>query len=42
MKKVLEHLGKENPDRVAGFKKGAQAMVKFITSNFNEFTFYTP
>lgn len=42
MKKVLEYLGKENPDRVAAFKKGASAMVKFINSNFGEFTFYTP
>ena len=42
MKRVLEYLGKEKPDRVAGFKKGASAMVKFINSNFSEFTFYTP
>ena len=42
MKKVLDYLGKENPERIAGFKKGAAAMVKFITSNFGDFTFYTP
>ena len=42
MKRVLEYLSKENPDRVATFKKGAAAMVKFINANFNEFTFYTP
>ena len=42
MKKVLDYLSKEKPERVAGFKKGAAAMVKFINSTFDEFTFYTP
>jgi len=42
MKKVLDYLTKEKPDRVAGFKKGASAMVKFITANYADFTFYTP
>jgi hypothetical protein len=30
MKKVKELLEKSKPDRVAGFMKGAQEMVKFV------------
>lgn len=41
MKKVKAILEKENPSRVDGFMKGAQEMVKFILSRFNDFTFYT-
>jgi NAD(P)H-flavin reductase len=42
VKKLKEHLEKNNPDRVQPFMKGAQEMVKFIVSNFDEFSFYTP
>ena len=38
MKKVKEHLEKENPDRVKGFMEGASEMVKFIVKNFDEFS----
>jgi len=37
MKKMKQHLEKENPDRVAGFMKGATDMVKWILGNFKEF-----
>ncbi|KAL4512583.1 hypothetical protein ABPG72_020420 [Tetrahymena utriculariae] len=42
MKKVKTYLEEKNPDRVAGFMKGAGEMVKWILENFDEFTFYTP
>jgi hypothetical protein len=42
MKKVKEHLAKNNPSRVDPFMKGAQEMVKWILSNFDKFTFYAP
>lgn len=41
MKKVLAHLEKENPDRVAPFKKGAQAAFKEILGSFKDWEFYT-
>lgn len=42
MKKVKEYLTTKNPDRVAPFMKGAQEMVKWILTNFDDLTFYCP
>ena len=42
MKKVKEYLAEKKPERVDGFMKGAQAMVKFIVGQFDEFEFYLP
>jgi len=41
MKKVVEHLQKENPDRVDAFKKGAAAAAKQILGSFKDWQFYT-
>jgi hypothetical protein len=38
MKKVKEHLAEKKPARVEEFMKGAQEMVKWILSRFNDFT----
>jgi hypothetical protein len=40
MKKVLERLKTENPDRVADFQKGAQAHAKKILTSFSDYDFY--
>jgi hypothetical protein len=39
MKAVESHLEKENPERVDGFKKGAQLYAKKIITNFKDFDF---
>merc|ERR1712054_737606 len=41
MKKLLDHLKANNPDRVAAFQKEAQAYAKKILSNFADYDFYT-
>lgn len=40
MKKMVEYLEKNSPDRVEEFKKGAQKMVKFIMEKYQDFEFY--
>lgn len=42
MKKVLEHLQANNPDRVAAFKAGAKDLFAFLKDNFDDLTIYTP
>ena len=42
MKKVREWLQENKPERVEGYKKGAQDMAMWINSNFDEFSFYSP
>lgn len=42
MKKVLDHLQKENPDRVPAFKAGAKDLFTFLKDNFDDLTIYTP
>jgi hypothetical protein len=37
MKKIKEHLEKNKPERVDAFMKGAQEMVKWIISRFDDF-----
>ena len=39
MKTVKEHLGKEKPERVEAFEKGAAAYAKKIVANFKDFEF---
>merc|ERR1712093_624491 len=41
MKKVKGILEESNPDRVEGFKKGANEFSKWAMANYDEFTFYT-
>lgn len=42
MKKVLDHLQKNNPDRVDKFKAGAKEFMGWIKENFDDLGFYTP
>ncbi|KRW99548.1 Mss4-like protein [Pseudocohnilembus persalinus] len=42
MKRVLEHLQENKPERVDGFKKEAAEFVKWVQANFDEFEFYIP
>ena len=42
MKKLLTHLKEKNPDRVDGFKAGAQEFMGWVKNNFDDMTFYTP
>jgi hypothetical protein len=39
MKKVKEYLQEKKPERVEPFTKGAQEMVKWVLSQFDEFNF---
>ena len=42
MKRILDHLKENNPDRVASFQKEASAFVKDkVLAKFDEFEFYT-
>eukprot|EP00994_Dinema_validum_P004175 NODE_2212_length_743_cov_697.306916_g1654_i1.p2 GENE.NODE_2212_length_743_cov_697.306916_g1654_i1~~NODE_2212_length_743_cov_697.306916_g1654_i1.p2 ORF type:complete len:170 (-),score=68.17 NODE_2212_length_743_cov_697.306916_g1654_i1:175-684(-) len=41
MAKVKAQLEASNPDRVAGFQKGAQEFVKKVLGDFNNYCFYT-
>lgn len=41
LKKTVAHLQEENPERVDGFKKGAQAAAKEIIDTFKDWVFYT-
>jgi hypothetical protein len=41
MKRILDKLKAEKPERVEHFQKGAQALVKKILDNFNDYDFYT-
>lgn len=41
MMRVKAHLEKENPDRVKPFMAEAQAFVKKILTNFDDYVFYT-
>ncbi|XP_003962088.1 translationally-controlled tumor protein homolog [Takifugu rubripes] len=41
MKSIKSHLEEHNPERVADFMKGAMAAIKRITSDFDNFQFYT-
>jgi len=41
MTKLKKHLEKENPDRVEGFMKAAQAFVKKIVTDFDQYQFFT-
>jgi len=41
MKDLAQHLEKNNKDRVADFKKQAEAFVKKLISNFDDYVFYT-
>lgn len=40
MKKLKEHLAATNPDRVEKFQSSAQAFVKRILENFDDYSFY--
>jgi hypothetical protein len=40
MKAVKGKLAESNPDRVAGFEKGATTLVKKILGNFKDYEFY--
>ena len=42
MKKVLEYLQKEKPDRVEAFKKGGRDFFAWAKENFDDLSFYTP
>jgi len=41
LKKTVAHLEAENPERVAGFKKGAQEAMKVIMESFKDWVMYT-
>ena len=40
MKKLLPKLQKDDPDRVADFKRGATDMIKFVMSKYDEFQLF--
>ena len=40
MKKILAHLEKNNPDRMAAFKAAAQPAIKKILESFKDWDFY--
>jgi len=40
MKKIKEHLKKENPDRLEAFETGANAYAKKILANIKDYDFY--
>lgn len=42
MKKILDHLTANKPDRVAAFKAGAKDLFAFLKDNFDDLTIYTP
>jgi len=42
MKKILDHLQTNKPDRVEPFKAGAKELFKMILAKFDEFSFYCP
>ncbi|KCV69978.1 hypothetical protein H696_03443 [Fonticula alba] len=41
MKNIVEHLKKNDPERVTAFQKGAQSYVKKVLGQFNEYQFFT-
>ena len=41
MKRVIDHLEKNNPERLASFKAGAQAQVKAITASIKDWDSFT-
>jgi hypothetical protein len=41
MKKMLAHLKENNEERIPAFKKNVTEMIKYITSKYDEFQFFT-
>ena len=42
MKRIKAHLEANQPDRVEEFMAGAKEAFKWITANFDEFSFFLP